>query len=1131
MSENDSERGPEIDTASPSEGATSEGESPPVAPASAAPEAESAPEATNAAAVTEASAEDEPAPPAIPEPESRAAASVPEAPLPRVASRASRTTSRIGQAALGLGAVIIAFGLTYFWPQRNGLDLDIDSSARAQEARSTAPYDLTQLALMNRVLLQVVDHYVEPERIEPRRMLLGGLNAIQQQVAPILIDYEDGAPTLRIQVDTASQEFHVDDVTSPWALSYRFREIFGFIQANLHDEDIELRTIEEAAVNGMLRTLDPHSLYLDVDTYEEMRTSTRGEFGGLGIVISIRDGQLTVIRPMPGTPADRAGLHRMDRIVRIGEESTVNLPLSDAVDRLRGPPGSNVQVWITRAGDGGWTDPRPFTLTRAVIHVESVESRMLGDGVGYISISGFQGNTFEDMQRALAQLHTQGLRGLVLDLRDDPGGLLDQAVRVADAFLDSGVIVTTESTDPEQRDERSARREGTEPDYPMIVLVNGGSASASEIVAGALKNHDRALIVGQRTFGKGSVQVLYDYDDGSALKLTIAQYLTPGEISIQGVGITPDVQIDPMTVDRQDMDLTVDQEYLRESDLASHLTNDSARETEQPSQTLRYYLPLATRNQLQQAAPEDHEDNAEEDEFLLRFSREVLAHATRSGRQQILEDAQPILARIAAEEMVTAAGELEGVGVDWSEGADQGASTVSVQVDTVQPNAHGTAGQPFDLRVRVTNTGTAPLYQLRGMTDSDYPLFNHRELVFGRIGPGETREWTTTLGICTSDEDDSGNASPTATRTCRLTQDVTDRADGIRIEFSELHGHAPAPAELRTTVSALPRPQFAYSVQVADTVPAGMAGHANGDGVMQRGETGTVYLHVRNTGAGPTHHTEANLASLAGEGLLIHAGRFSREDLAVGQDWLVAFTFEVLNDFDADSARLEFRVADTDLHELMTERLDVPVSTTIVAPTPAHGRVTLRSGAEIHESPAATSLAFAHVEGGALSLVQAATLAGAVRVDIGSGRQGWVQASDIVNERAVSSAHVSDVLAHMPPRIDLASTPTLVTTEDHLPIQAIARDDQIVRDVYVFVGTRKVFYHSNRGAETPAECAFSATLPLRPGINYVMIFARESDDSISRRTFVVRRDAPDGSLMETPRLGEEWFHMGIETEE
>ncbi len=1043
----------------------------------------------------------------------------------------SRTGSRIAQAALALGAVVIAFGLTYFWPQRNGLDLDIDSSARAQEARSTAPYDLTQLALMNRVLLQVVDHYVEPERIEPRRMLLGGLNAIQQQVAPILIDYEDGAPTLRIQVDTASQEFHVDDVTSPWALSYRFREIFGFIQANLHDEDIELRTIEEAAVNGMLRTLDPHSLYLDVDTYEEMRTSTRGEFGGLGIVISIRDGQLTVIRPMPGTPADRAGLHRMDRIVRIGEESTVNLPLSDAVDRLRGPPGSPVQVWITRAGDGGWTDPRAFTLTRAVIHVESVESRMLGDGVGYISISGFQGNTFEDMTRALAQLHTQQLRGLVLDLRDDPGGLLDQAVRVADAFLDSGVIVTTESTDPEQRDERTAHREGTEPDYPMIVLVNGGSASASEIVAGALKNHDRALIVGQRTFGKGSVQVLYDYDDGSALKLTIAQYLTPGEISIQGVGITPDVEIDPMTVDRQDMDLTVDQEYLRESDLASHLTNDTARDSEQPSQTVRYYLPLEMRNQLQQAAPEDHEDNVEEDEFLLRFAREVLSHATRAGRQEILADAQPILARIQAEEMATAAQQLQGVGVDWSEGPDAGASTVNVVVDTVQAGAHGTAGQPFDLRVRVTNTGSNPLYQLRAITDSDYALFNHRELVFGRLGPNETREWTTTLGICTADPAPAGSTTAPGTRTCRLTQDISDRADGIRIDFSELHGHAPPAAELRTTVSALPRPQFAYSVQVADTVPAGMAGHANGDGVMQRGEVGTVYLHVRNTGAGPTHHTEANLASLAGEGLLIHAGRFSREDLAVGQDWLVAFTFEVLNDFDADSARLEFRVVDTDLHELMTERLDVPVSTTVVAPAAAHGRVTLRSGAEIHESPASSSLAFAHVEGGALSLPQSATLNGAVRVDIGTGRPGWVMASDVVTDHAASGAHVSDVLAHMPPRIDLAVTPSLVTTEDHLPIQAIARDDQIVRDVYVFVGTRKVFYHSNRGAATPAECSFSATLPLRPGINYVMIFARESDDSISRRSFVVRRDAPDGSLMETPHLGEEWFHMGIETEE
>ena len=1016
----------------------------------------------------------------------------------------------LGQVALASAAITLAFGLTYFWPRPNGLDLDIDNSARAQEVDAATPWDLTQLTLLNRVLLQVVEHYVEPTRIDPRRMLLGGLNAVQQEVAPILVDYENGAPTLRVTVDTESREFRVDDVTSPWALSTRFREIFEFIQENFHDEDTELREIEEAAVNGMLRTLDPHSLYLDIETYEDMRTSTRGEFGGLGIVISIRDGMLTVIRPMPGTPADRAGLHRRDRIVRIGEESTMNMPLEEAVARLRGPPGSDVAVWVTREGDGGWTEAREFTLTRAVIHIESVESRMLGDGVGYISISSFAGNTFDDMRRALTQLHEQGMTGLVLDLRDDPGGLLDEAVEVADAFLTSGTIVTTQSTDPAQRDERFARAEGTEPDYPMIVLVNGGSASASEIVAGALKNHDRALIVGERTFGKGSVQVLYDYEDGSALKLTIAQYLTPGEVSIQGVGITPDIEISPMTVDRADMDLVADPLYLRESDLASHLTHASARDGDHPAVSLNYYLPTAERRALREAGPDDDE-SVSEDEFLLRFARELLAHAPTGGRRAMLDAAGPIIERVRGEEMAHAIEDLGTLGVDWAEGADAGPSTVSVEVATVQPDNHGRAGEPFDLRVRVTNTGTAPLYRLRATTDSDYGLFNRRELVFGRLDPGATREWTTTLGTCVTEDD---------VEVCRLPPEVASRSDGIRIEFEEAHGHAPPPAEVRTTVDGLPHPAFAYQIHIADDV------RGNGDGVIQRGERGTLYLHVRNTGVGPTHDTEANLRSLAGEGVLLYDGRFRIDDIPAGEERTVEFTFEILSDFAEDEATMEFVVVDTDLNETMTERVRVPVSTRIPTLTDRTGRVTVRDGAAVLERPGGRS--FARVEGGSVSLPASAELDGAVRVDLGETVPAWVAASDIVSGRA-GGGHVATAFDSMPPSIDVEGT-TLVTTGESLSLRGIARDDTVVRDVYIYVGMRKVFYSSNRRSETPREAHFEATVPLRPGTNYVVIFARENDDSISRRSFVVRRDAPDGSLMETPPITDEWFHFGLEGE-
>ncbi len=450
---------------------------------------------------------------------------------------------------LALVVVLIAFGVTFVWPRDNALDFDIDGSPRAQAARQQETYDLRRLKVLSRVILKVKDTYVDPERVDPRRMLLSGLNAIQRSVAPVLVQYREGGAKASVQLYDQRADFRVDDVSAPWQLTQRFKEIFGFLQDNLRVEDLDLRDVEYAAVNGMLRTLDPHSVLLTPDVYNDMRTSTRGQFGGLGIVIALRDGLLTIIRPLPGTPAERAGLVKTDRIMKIDEEATLNMPLDEAVKRLRGTPGSSVDVWVRRDGSGGFQKPRKFTLTRAIIHLESVESRMLSGGIGYIKITSFQGNTHEDMEHALTELHRQPMKGLVLDMRDNPGGLLEQAVRIADSFITSGTIVTTSSNDPSQRDEKFATREGTEPNYPMVVLVNGGSASASEIVAGALQNHDRALVVGQRTFGKGSVQLLYDFpDDGSALKLTIAQYLTPGDVSIQGVGIVPDPVLSPASV-------------------------------------------------------------------------------------------------------------------------------------------------------------------------------------------------------------------------------------------------------------------------------------------------------------------------------------------------------------------------------------------------------------------------------------------------------------------------------------------------------------------------------------------------------------------------------------------------------
>jgi carboxyl-terminal processing protease len=291
-----------------------------------------------------------------------------------------------------------------------------------------------------------------------------------------------------------------------------------------------------------------------------------------------------VVRVLPKTPASRAGIKKDDQIKKIGEESTVNMDLNEAVSKLRGPVDSRVTITVERKG---LDKPMVLTLARATISIESVQSKLLAGNVGYIRLKNFQGNTTRDMQTALGKLQSDaeasgGLKGLVLDLRGNPGGLLEQAIQVSDLFLSQGTIVTTVSLSERQREEKRAHADDSDNKYPLAVLVNPGSASASEIVAGALKNLNRAVIIGQQTFGKGSVQVLYEFgspsgtpNEESALKLTIAKYLTPGDVSIQEVGVEPDIALVPTRVTADRVNVFAPRKTLGEADLEHHFGNSA----------------------------------------------------------------------------------------------------------------------------------------------------------------------------------------------------------------------------------------------------------------------------------------------------------------------------------------------------------------------------------------------------------------------------------------------------------------------------------------------------------------------------------------------------------------------------
>jgi len=354
-----------------------------------------------------------------------------------------------------------------------------------------------------------------------------------------------------------------------------FSDVFGRIK-NDYVEDVEDSEMLNNAIRGMLSGLDPHSSYLDQEQFKELQVGTSGEFGGLGIEVGMEDGFVKVIAPIDDTPAQRAGIEAGDLIIRLDDTPVKGLTLNDAVKIMRGKPGTVLRLTVVREGVD---QPLKIDIKRAVIKVKSVKSRMLEDGFGYVRISQFQSKTAENMVDAIEGLKKESdgaLKGMVLDLRNNPGGVLNGAVAVSDAFLKKGLIVYTEGRVSDSKLRFNATPDDVLNMAPMVILVNQGSASASEIVSGALQDHHRAIVVGTPTFGKGSVQTILPLSNGTAVKLTTARYYTPSGRSIQAEGIKPDIELDQVRVSAVERSI----DPIKEADLSGHLSNGKSKKSE-----------------------------------------------------------------------------------------------------------------------------------------------------------------------------------------------------------------------------------------------------------------------------------------------------------------------------------------------------------------------------------------------------------------------------------------------------------------------------------------------------------------------------------------------------------------------
>ncbi len=375
------------------------------------------------------------------------------------------------------------------------------------------------------------------------------------------------AATAQTTIDTSSEAIK----KSRYEKLELFSKVLYLIESQYYRE-VDTEKLVEGALNGMMNTLDPHSAFLDQEIFAKMQEETSGEFGGLGIEVTQKEGLLVIITPIEDSPAYKAGIKPGDKIVEINHESMVGVSLEQAIDRLRGKTKSKIILGIAREGVEG---VKNFEITREIVYIKPVKSELIQDQYAYIRLTQFQKNSAEYISDAIVKMRSQsksGLKGIVLDLRSNPGGLLDEAVDVSSIFLKDGIVVSTEGRDPKNKEIRYVKKSGhKELDIPVVILINGSTASASEIVSGALQDSKRAIIMGTQSFGKGSVQSVAKIDDKIGLKLTIAQYMTPSGRKIQAVGIKPDVQIDEVEaefVENNKKETT----FIREKDLKNHLT-------------------------------------------------------------------------------------------------------------------------------------------------------------------------------------------------------------------------------------------------------------------------------------------------------------------------------------------------------------------------------------------------------------------------------------------------------------------------------------------------------------------------------------------------------------------------------
>ncbi len=1004
-------------------------------------------------------------------------------------------------------------------------------------SRGLGGYSLSDLHYFRRVAQKINSEYVDPTRVEPEVILRGALDRVARSVPEFLYEIDEEQQVVKLVVGESRDELGLPRVEGLTDVVLVVDKVASLLDKTL-DEEVERPPIEYALMNGMLSTLDPHSVYINPESYKEMSITNKGHFGGLGITIGLRDPgrRLTILYPLKDTPAWRAGLSAGDRIDKIGNESTVNMGLQEAVSKLRGAVGS--PVTITVSSDDG-RPQREVTIVRARIEVPSVEWTYAGDGIGLIQILHFSQTTYETVEDALEELDSEAIKerhgkltGLILDLRGNPGGYLQQAIEVADKFISSGTLVTTVGLGGSTPDVTRATRFRTEDELPIVVLVDASSASASEIVAGALQNRDRAIVMGSRTFGKGSVQNLYDRDfHEGALKMTIAKYLTPGDVSIQGQGVQPDIELRPAVVPSEgDAKLYWQDFELREEDL-DHSFAWGSKSAEGKESVLRsvYSCPECFEEGPDAGAEEGPEEQLGDPS--VQAAKALLLHRPLATRSVMLEGASEILGKHFADREKKLVADFREIGVDWSLRGRRlkvspAAGEVKVEVEVDSEDGLLVPGEKTPIRVKVTNQGKKPIQRLRAVTRGEF--FQGREYFFGRVEPGKSIEY-------------SVEARP------MLWAD--SRAHEVTWHFFAEDGPVPDDFKGRLRIHEIPHPRFAYSWQVIDDGSGTSRG--NGDGLIQPEEKIDLLVTVRNIGSGPTAgiwKKESRGAGAAADGAVSAAGETTSEgsvgedeegelgfirvknksgealfldrgndsfQLRPGEEVQRRLSLKVLPSA-AGLKKLELQliVGDEGFYEVVSSDIELPLF------SPSDGTTPMERLMEGKEAAVA-------VRGGASEIApQVATLTGPVqvtgqlgdwyRVALPWSAPGWIPVEQLVTSASdAESGSLAVFLSNSPPVLELSEHPGgLVVTAETLTLSGRVVDDTKVKDLFLFVNDRKVHYEPTSGGTSHD---FSFEVPLDAGENRIELFARDDAEHLGSLVFGVYRASTRAEFQAPPR--------------